>query len=62
LQEGNTWLLKKFSEPQVNYSLKQLKQLEILHEYPPLVERSNGIVSQAENSFYIGKEVIQLTK
>lgn len=56
------WLLEKFSEPQVNYTLKQLKQLEILHEYPPLVERSNGLVSQAENSFYIGDEVIQLTK
>ncbi|MCK5282177.1 MAG: type II methionyl aminopeptidase, partial [Nanoarchaeota archaeon] len=56
------WLLDKFSEPKVNYALKQLKQLEILHEYPPLVERSNGLVSQTENSFYIGDEVIQLTK
>ena len=56
------WLLEKFSEPQVNYALKQLKQLKILHEYSPLVERSEGLVSQAENSFYIGDEIIQLTK
>jgi methionyl aminopeptidase len=57
------WLVSKFSEGQVNYALKQLEQLETLHAYPPLVERSGGIVSQAENSFYVGKdEVIQLTK
>jgi methionyl aminopeptidase len=56
------WLLRKFSEPQINYSLKQLSQLDILREYPPLVERSDGLVSQAENSFYFGKEVIVLTK
>ena len=56
------WLLDKFSEPQVNYALKQLKQLDILQEYPPLVERGEGLVSQAENSFYISDEVIQLTK
>ena len=55
------WLEAKFSPAQVSYALKQLKQLEILHEYPPLVERSNGLVSQAENSFYVGDAVIQLT-
>ncbi|MBR9699602.1 type II methionyl aminopeptidase [Candidatus Woesearchaeota archaeon] len=55
------WLLKKFSDAQVSYAFKQFKQLGILKEYPPLVERSNGLVSQAENSFYIGDEVIQLT-
>ena len=57
------WLLKKFSESQVNYALKQFSQLEILKSYAPLVERSGGLVSQCENSFYVGKdEVILLTK
>jgi methionyl aminopeptidase len=56
------WLFRKFSEAQVNYALKQFEQLGILHSYAPLVERSNGLVSQAENSFYIGEEVVQLTK
>ena len=56
------WLTSKFPESQVNYTLKQLGQLEILHEFPPLVERSGGLVSQAENSFYVGDEVILLTK
>ena len=54
------WL--KFSEPQLNYAFKQFEQLEIMKKYPPLLERSNGLVSQAENSFYIGDEVVQLTK
>jgi methionyl aminopeptidase len=56
------WLLQKFSEAQVSYSLKQFKHLEVMKEYPPLVERSKGLVSQAENTFYIGDEVIRLTK
>jgi methionyl aminopeptidase len=56
------WLTKNFSEAQVRFALNQLKQLEILKEFPPLVERSNGLVSQAENSFYIDDEVITLTK
>ncbi|MBW2984564.1 type II methionyl aminopeptidase [Candidatus Woesearchaeota archaeon] len=56
------WLTKNFSEAQVRFALNQLKQLEILKEYPPLVERSDGLVSQAENSFYIDDEVVVLTK
>ncbi|MEA2035881.1 MAG: type II methionyl aminopeptidase [Nanoarchaeota archaeon] len=56
------WLTSKFSEPQVNYALNQLKQLEILRSYPPLVERSNGLVSQAEHSLLVDDEVIVLTK
>ncbi|MBW2980616.1 type II methionyl aminopeptidase [Candidatus Woesearchaeota archaeon] len=56
------WLTKKFSEAQVRFALNQLKQLDILKSYPPLVERSDGLVSQAENSFYIDDEVITLTK
>ncbi len=56
------WLSDKRSEAQINYALKQFKQLNVLREHPPLVERSGGMVSQAENSFYIGDEIIQLTK
>ncbi|MBS3136129.1 type II methionyl aminopeptidase [Candidatus Woesearchaeota archaeon] len=55
------WLLRKYSYAQVNFAMMQFRQLGILREYPPLVERGNGLVSQAENSFYIGKEIIQIT-
>ncbi|TKJ17184.1 type II methionyl aminopeptidase [Candidatus Woesearchaeota archaeon B3_Woes] len=56
------WLTNKFSEAQVRYSLNQLKLLKILHEYPPLVEKQGGLVSQAENSFLIDDKVVCLTK
>ncbi len=56
------WLTKKFSAPQVKYALNQFKQLEILKEYPPLVEKQNGLVSQAEDSLIVDDELIVLTK
>ena len=56
------WLTKKFSYAQVNFALNQLDQLGLLHKYPPLVEKSKGLVSQAENSFLIEDEVKVLTK
>ena len=56
------WLTENFSETQVKYALNQLKQLGILKEYPPLVEKQNGLVSQAENSFLIDDKIVCLTK
>lgn len=56
------WLTKKFSQAQVKFALKQFNQLGILHEYPPLVERSGGLVSQAEHSLLVDDEVVILTK
>jgi methionyl aminopeptidase len=56
------WLTKKFSPAQVKYALNQFKQLEILKEYPPLVEKQGGLVSQAEHSLLVDDEVIVLTK
>jgi len=56
------WLNKKFSEAQVKFAMNQFKQLDILREYPPLVERQNGLVSQAEHSLLVDDEVIVLTK
>ncbi len=55
------WLKKNLSEAQVKYALNQLKQLGILREYPPLVEKTNGLVSQAEHSLLVDDEVIVLT-
>ncbi len=55
------WLTKKFSEAQVSYAFNQFKQLEILKEYPPLAERQNGLVSQAEHSLVVDDEIIVLT-
>ncbi len=56
------WLTKNFSEAQARFALNQLKQLGILNEYPPLVEKTNGLVSQAEHSLLVDDEVVVLTK
>lgn len=56
------WLTKKFSSPKVNFALRELKALEILHEYKPLPDRNKGLVSQAEHTVLVDDEVEVLTK
>ena len=56
------WLTGKFSLNQISYALNHLSSLGILHGYPPLVEKSDGFVSQAENSFLIDDKVVCTTK
>ncbi len=56
------WLTKNFSEAQVKFAFNQFKQLGIFKEYPPLVEKQNGLVSQAEHSLLVDDEVVVLTK
>ncbi len=55
------WLTRNASDWQVNFSLNQLEQLRILKKYPPLVEKSGGLVSQAEHSILVDDEVIVLS-
>jgi len=50
------WLTKKFPEAQVNYAIRELMQLGVLHDYPPLVEVAHGMVSQAEHTIYIAED------
>ncbi len=55
------WITKKFPANQVRYAFNQFIDAGILHAYPPLVEKSNGLVSQAEKSFLVtssGAEVL----
>ncbi|MEM3127344.1 MAG: type II methionyl aminopeptidase [Candidatus Woesearchaeota archaeon] len=55
------WLEKKFSPAQALFALKQFDKFEILHKYPPLVERGKGIVSQAEVSVIVKDKPIIIT-
>ncbi|MEM0230663.1 MAG: type II methionyl aminopeptidase [Candidatus Woesearchaeota archaeon] len=50
------WLEYKFSKGEVNFALRNLLRDEIITEYPPLAEISNGMVSQAEHTFLILKD------
>lgn len=56
------WLCRKFSPAKINFAFTQFKNLGMIKEYPPLVEKAGGFISQAENSFLIDDEVVLLTK
>lgn len=56
------WLASTHTIAQVNYALEQLVKLGAVKAYPPLVERADGMVSQAEHSIYVAEEPIVLTK
>ena len=56
------WLTEKFSVPQVEFAITKLLQMGSLIAYPPLVEASNGIVSQSEHSVLVGEKIRVLTE
>jgi len=56
------WLVEKFSLPKINFAFRELKNLEILKEYPPLVDKAHGLVSQAEHTLIVKDKPIILTK
>ena len=57
------WLTRKFGA-KANFALRELTQLGMVHQFPPLVETSKGLVAQAEHSIMIDEEgkVIVTTK
>lgn len=57
------WLTKKFGA-KANFALREMTQLGMLHQFPPLVEANKGIVAQAEHSVLIDDkgEVIVTTR
>ena len=56
------WLIGKFPEFKVNYALKLLEREDILYRYNQLVEKSNGLVSQAEHTILVQDRPLILTK
>jgi methionyl aminopeptidase len=56
------WLVEKFSFPKVNFALRELRNLDLLREYPPLVDKNHGIVSQAEHTVIVKDKPIVLTR
>tara|TARA_Y100000310_G_scaffold206563_1_gene206972 strand:+ start:2631 stop:3515 length:885 start_codon:yes stop_codon:yes gene_type:complete len=56
------WLTKNHHEGKVNFALKELLQMDIIKDFPPLVDKNKGMVAQAEHSFYVDDKVTILTK
>ncbi len=56
------WLTKSFPLFKLNFALKELLRAGCIRDYPPLTEKSKGLVSQAEHTLYIGDKTEILTK
>ncbi len=56
------WLEKKFSKGMATMALSELMRLEMIKDYKPLVEQSQGLVSQHEHTILVLDEPIILTK
>lgn len=50
------WLAEKFGPGKASLAIRELMKAAVIHEYPPLVERTKGIVAQFENTYLITKE------
>ncbi len=55
------WLTKKFPLGSVNLALRDLLNHKIIRDYPPLPDKTKGIVTQAEHSLLIDDKVVILT-
>jgi len=55
------WLTTKHSFSKVRYALNDLKNLDMVHEYPPLIEAGKGAVSQSEHTVIVREKPIITT-
>jgi methionyl aminopeptidase len=55
------WVSKAVPESKVPYAMRILERTGVLHQYPILREQSGGIVSQAEHTFVVLKDRVEVT-
>ncbi|MBD3313454.1 type II methionyl aminopeptidase [Candidatus Woesearchaeota archaeon] len=56
------WLVRKgMSLPKINFALKEIDNLGILRKFPPLPDKNNGLVSQAEHTVIVTKDGCEVT-
>jgi len=53
---ASRWLCEKFHPTKVGFALRMLKQAGNIHDYPPLVEIKNGMVTQSEHSLFVEED------
>jgi methionyl aminopeptidase len=56
------WLTSKHSFSKVRFALNDLKNLGVVHDYPPLVEMGKGMVSQSEHTVIVREKPIITTQ
>lgn len=55
------WLVKKHGLGKTSFALRELKQMNILREYPPLPDKAHGLVSQAEHTVIVKEKPVITT-
>jgi methionyl aminopeptidase len=50
---AHRWLVKKHGLGKTSFALRELKNMEMLHEFPPLPDKAHGIISQAEHTVIV---------
>jgi len=55
------WLTTKHSFSKVRFALNDLKNLGVVHDYPPLIEVGKGMVSQSEHTIIVREKPIITT-
>ena len=55
------WLRKHFKPIEIEFALRELQKFDIIRAYPPLGERSHGMVSQAEHTIIVNEKPLILT-
>jgi methionyl aminopeptidase len=56
------YLEKKFSKAQIMIAFREMRQLKMLEEFPALVDKGHGLVSQAEHTVIVKDKAIITTK
>lgn len=59
---ASRWLAQDYQLFKLTVALRELVQNDVLRAYSPLVERSDGLVSQAEHTVLVDDKVTVLTK
>ena len=59
---NKNWLLSKFPEFKVNFAIRMLEKENIVYQHKQLVEKSKGLVSQAEHTLLVDDEIKIITK
>lgn len=55
------WVVKKHGQGKTSFAFRELKNMGILKEYPPLPDKAHGLVSQAEHTLIVRDKPIITT-
>jgi len=55
------WLSKEFGLGKTNLAIRELTRLNIVHAYPPLIEKNKGMVAVAEKTILVDDKIEILT-